>query len=448
MKRLPLVAHTRPEQIVAWYQGEAISLSRFLSDVRYLASCFPPRQHLLNMCTDRYRFTVGLAAAIVSQKISLLPSTHTPEMVRQIQAFAPDVFCLYDTPTCSIALPQLAYSVSPDTPQADVAIPLIDSAQLIAIVFTSGSTGTPLPHQKHWGTLVQSVQAEVERLGLSAHAAPHSVVGTVPPQHMYGLESTVLLALQGGQTLCGAQPFYPADIVAALEAAPAPRVLVSTPVHLRLLLDTELALPEVALILSATAPLSPQLAQAIEARFNAALLEIYGSTETGMIATRRSTHTQTWHLFSQIRLTQQDDHVTAWGGHVSTPIVLNDVIEFTEPDHFLLHGRSADLINIAGKRSSLANLNHQLNAIAGVLDGAFYIPDDAAHDHTMRLAACVVAPTLTAQTLMHALRERIDPVFLPRPLLFVDALPRNGTGKLPRAALKNLIHEQLGSESA
>jgi len=40
---------------------------------------------------------------------------------------------------------------------------------------------------------------------------------------------------------------------------------------------------------------------------------------------------------------------------------------------------------------------------------------------------------------VRALRERIDPLFLPRPLLFVDALPRNGTGKLPRAALDALI---------
>jgi len=30
-------------------------------------------------------------------------------------------------------------------------------------------------------------------------------------------------------------------------------------------------------------------------------------------------------------------------------------------------------------------------------------------------------------------------VFLPRPLLFVDALPRNSTGKLPRAALQALF---------
>ena len=37
-----------------------------------------------------------------------------------------------------------------------------------------------------------------------------------------------------------------------------------------------------------------------------------------------------------------------------------------------------------------------------------------------------------------ALAERLDPVFLPRPLLKVDRLPRNETGKVTRDALRAL----------
>jgi acyl-coenzyme A synthetase/AMP-(fatty) acid ligase len=444
MSRLPLLGHTQPNQIVAWHLGKAITVTRFLSDVNGLAQQLPSGQHLLNMCADRYRFTVGLAAALVRGKVSLLPSTHTPETVRQMQAFAPDVFCLHDAPSCNIALPQFRYSEAPTAPGGDPAIPLIDSAQLVAVVFTSGSTGTPVPHQKYWGPLVQSVLAEAGRLGLTATARPHSVVGTVPPQHMYGFESTVLIALLSGHALSGAQPFYPADIVAALEAVPAPRMLVSTPVHLRMLLDAELRAPDVALLLSATAPLSLPLAHALEAHFDAPLKEIYGCTETGVIATRQPTQSPEWRLFAGIKLNVDGDVVTASGGHVITPIVLNDVIELTQTDCFLLHGRTAEMINIAGKRSSLTHLNHVLNSIPGVTDGAFYMPDEASHDHVVRLAACVVAPTLSAQQILTALRAHIDPVFLPRPLLLVDALPRNSTGKLPQDALKKLIQAQRG----
>jgi len=443
MSRLPLLGHTHPDQIVAWQLGKAITVARFLSDVNDLADQLPPGQHLLNMCADRYRFAVGLAAALMSGKVSLLPSTHTPATIRQMQAFAPDVFCLHDALNCSIDLPQFPYPAVPAAVGADSAVPMIDSEQLVAVVFTSGSTGVPVPHQKYWGPLVRSVLAEAERLGLTAKARAHSVVGTVPPQHMYGFESTVLIALLSGHALSGSHPFYPADIVAALEEVPEPRILVSTPVHLRMLLDAELKAPEVALVLSATAPLSLPLAHAIEAHFDTQLQEIYGCTETGMIATRRPTQTLEWRLFAGLKLSRDGDVVTASGGHVIRPIVLNDVIELTQDDGFLLHGRTAEMINIAGKRSSLAHLNHVLNTIDGVIDGAFYIPDETAPDHVVRLTACVVAPTLSAPQILTALRAHIDPVFLPRPLLFVAALPRNSTGKLPHDALKNLIQAQL-----
>jgi acyl-coenzyme A synthetase/AMP-(fatty) acid ligase len=86
-----------------------------------------------------------------------------------------------------------------------------------------------------------------------------------------------------------------------------------------------------------------------------------------------------------------------------------------------------------------------LTSIDGVVDGALFMPEELSHDHVTRLSACVVAPTLTAAQILTELRKRIDPVFLPRPLLFAESLPRNSTGKLPRQALQNLISELLQS---
>jgi len=60
-----------------------------------------------------------------------------------------------------------------------------------------------------------------------------------------------------------------------------------------------------------------------------------------------------------------------------------------------------------------------------------------------RVAACVVAPRLAAGQVLAALRERVDPVFLPRPLLLVARLPRNETGKLPQEALLALAAAHL-----
>jgi len=423
-----------------------ILATQFLADLTRVAQLLGAGAHVLNACADRYHFTVGLAASLVSGKLSLLPSTHTPEVIRQLTAFAPDVICLTDEVDCDIDLPRVPFPGAAAAGSASPApVPAIDTAQLAACVFTSGSTGTPVPHRKSWGRLIACVREEANRLGLSGSTC--AIVATVPPQHMYGFESSVLLALGCGHALCAERPFYPADIAAVLYAVPRPRILVSTPIHLRALLESGTALPPADLIVSSTAPLTPQLAAEVEQRFNTRLLEIYGSTETGQISARRPTHTPEWRLWPGVTLSVRDGETWAQGGHIEQPTRLCDVLEMTGEETFLLHGRVSDLVNIAGKRSSLAYLNQQLNCIPGVLDGAFFHFDDsrASHAGVARVAACVVAPQLDAARVVQELRRRIDPVFLPRPLLLVARLPRTSTGKLPQEALRSLAAAHLQS---
>jgi acyl-coenzyme A synthetase/AMP-(fatty) acid ligase len=200
-------------------------------------------------------------------------------------------------------------------------------------------------------------------------------------------------------------------------------------------------LPQLDFLLSATAPLSPQLAAAAETRFAAPLYEIYGCTEAGQVATRRTVETVEWRALPGVLL-RQDKHGT-WvnGGHVETEVLLHDVIELRGHTGFLLHGRTAELVNIAGKRTSLASLNYHLNSITGVCDGVFVMPEQEDGAVT-RLTAFVVAPGLTSEAVMNALRQRIDAAFLPRPLCLVESLPRNDTGKLPRQALCRLLTER------
>nr|UXE44225.1 hypothetical protein Hi04_10k_c1511_00014 [uncultured bacterium] len=450
----PLLAHESPSAVVAHRRGEAISARRFLADAAHLADRLAPGRHVLNVCADRYLFTVGLAACLLTERVSLLPSTHTPEVVRQLAQFAPDVFCLTDDPACTIDLPRFHFGEPGGLPRRGGAeepwqVPRIANHQLAAMVFTSGSTGTPLPYGKTWGKLSRCVRDGAPLLGLS-DGRVHTLIGTVPAQHMYGFESTVLLALLTGNAFCAERPFYPADICAAIDAAPRPRVLISTPVHLRALLSSGVELPPIELIVSATAPLAEDIAREAEMKFHTRLLEIYGSTETGQIATRRTAASPTWRLWPDVRLIPRDGETFAQGGHVEQSTPLCDVIELTGQHEFLLHGRTADLVNIAGKRSSFGYLNAQLNAIPGVVDGAFFLPEAQAPAETgvSRLTAAVVAPGLTIAQLTDHLRQRIDPVFLPRPLLLVDRLPRNATGKLPHHALQALAAQHLKSGSA
>ena len=438
--------------VFAWRRGKPVTVDAFLADVDALASRLPASGHVLNVCTDRYRFAVGVAAAIVRGQISLLPPSTHAATVRQLLARFADAYCLTETVQAGIDLPQFINDEADGADEGRVAdLPSIAGDQIVAYVFTSGSTGVPTLHRKRWASLVVNVGAEAERLGCAADSPPCAIVATVPPQHMYGFESSVLMAWQSGNAIVAERPFYPADIAAVLDGLPARRLLVTTPFHLRALCDGDIDVPRIDGIVCATAPLSTTRAERAERRTGAPVLEIYGCTETGQIASRRPTVDPLWRPFGDIVLHFEGTRAIASGGHIDEPTPLGDVIEpaadFATTRRFALAGRAADLVNIAGKRTSLGHLDVQLNAIDGVIDGVFVMPEDADPgadadadpDRVTRLAALVVAPTLTANEVLAALRTRIDPVFLPRPLYRVDELPRNATGKLTHAALHDLV---------
>ncbi len=446
MSAWPLVTGAGLDHTIAWLPDGPRRVRDLIADARALADRLPPGGHLLNVCQDRYRFAVGFAAGLLTGKVSLQPSSQSDETLRRVMADHPDVLCLTDADApfdASLDMPRLVFPELPEAdPQAVDGIPLIPADQLAAVLFTSGSTGLPQPHRKTWGRLVQNGRVEAVRLGLAER--PHAIVGTVPVQHSYGFESTFLQALHGGGGFWSGRPFYPQDIVAALAAVPGPRLLVTTPFHLSALLAAGLELPATDLLLSATAPLSGHLAAQAEDRFGAPLHEIYGSTESGQLASRRTTDGAEWTLLDGVRLEQAGDETFAVDGHVEGRVPLSDIIECLPGQRFLLHGRHADLVNIAGKRTSLAYLNHQIGAVPGVVDAAFFLPDGAESDTAVtRLCAFVVAPGLDRATLQAELRRRMDAVFLPRPLVFMDALPRNSTGKLPREQLKALYAEKV-----
>jgi acyl-coenzyme A synthetase/AMP-(fatty) acid ligase len=438
-RRLALTAHRRPDSIIAYRPQGAVTVARFIGDVRQVAEMLPAGGSIFNLCEDRYRFMVGLAAALVAGKVSLLPASHTPETLRQLQDFAADLFCLHDGKGEDLDLPKLRYPEQSVLPETTATMPDIDEQQVAAYLFTSGSTGAPVAHRRTWGSMVMNGRSEAERLGFLEN--DHAIVGTVPAQHSYGFESTVLLSLYGNCAAWSGRPFYPADIAAALAAVPRPRMLVTTPFHLRALLDSDVEVPPLDRLLSATAPLSEALAREAESRLGAPLYEIYGCTESGQLASRRTSESQRWVPFSGVTIETESGNAIASGGYVEGRVPLSDLLELHDEGSFTLHGRHADMVNIAGKRTSLSYLDRQLNAIAGVDDGCFFMPDEAAAapEGITRLCAFVVAPTLTSNQLMNALRERVDAIFLPRPLVMLDRLPRNATGKLPRAELQALL---------
>ncbi|HJT98033.1 MAG TPA: AMP-binding protein [Rhodanobacteraceae bacterium] len=440
---MPLLNHAHAGRVFAWRDGAPVTVAKFLADVRAVAATLPSARHAVNLCEDRYAFLVAFCAVAVRGQTNLLPPSRAPLAVAEALASHSGSYtlgetALGETARTALSSQHVAMRIDADIAIGETVLPAIDGEATVAIGFTSGSTGQPKANPKTWASVfastAQNARTLAGLLGLAPDALAH-VVATVPPQHMYGLELSVLLPLLGPFAVHGGKPFFPADVAAALADVPAPRLLVTTPIHLQALVRDPVELPPLAGITSATAPLSCELAAEAEARYGAPVLELFGSTETCVIAHRRAACESAWRLYPDIALKPQPDGTLVDAPYFAQPVVLQDIVELL-PDHaFHLRGRNADLVEIAGKRASLADLTRRLLALTGVTDAIAVQLDDEDGSGVRRIAALVVAPSRGEAALLEELRLAIDPVFLPRPFRRVTALPRNETGKLVRAAV-------------
>ncbi|MDQ6646560.1 MAG: AMP-binding protein [Pseudomonadota bacterium] len=434
-------------------QSGTVSAAQFLAHVQAVADALPTAPAAINLCEDRYAFLVAFCALALRGQVNLLPSSRAPHAIDEVMASYPGCYAIGERTLASMppgywSLPSLDGALPP--PHQPLS-PWMAAEQVVAIGYTSGSTGTPSANAKTWGSLHASNAGNLKMLHRVV-GQPFEVVATVPPQHMFGLEMSILLPLLGEVSVYAGRPFFPADVAAALAqvSAPAldepelsrPKVLVTTPVHLRALVESGIALPPIAAMLSATAPLPVELARAAELRFGAPVLEVFGSTETCVFASRRPIVDEDWSLYDGVTLHPQPDGTAVSAPQLSGPVTLADIVTLSDAGrHFRLRGRHADMLEIAGKRASLSDLSRRLLAIPGVEDGVMFQLGDGDALGVQRIAALAVAPGLDEHAILAALRLAIDPLFLPRPLRLVAALPRNETGKLPRAVLVELLDQ-------
>ncbi len=430
------------EYWLAGREGERIDRATFLGHVKQIGDGLPAAGYALNLCKDRYLFAVAFCALAARRQVNLLPPNRSIAVAEGIAGEFPGCYCITDSPIDRLHLKQHVIQISQLCVTQVAPEPEVAADQEVAILYTSGSSGRPCPNRKNWGEFEAGARLTAQQFGFESGRGL-TIIATVPQQHMYGLETTIILPLVAGVSVHGGRPFFPDDVRDTLCSVSGPRVLVTTPVHLRTCIEADLRWPGVDFIVSATAPLSQELAIRGEALFGTRVLEIFGSTETGAIAIRRTVRDSLWRLYPGLMLAMDGDRPLVQGGHLSEPVLLNDRIRIWGADQFEHLGRCSDLVNIAGKRASLAELNIRLNEVTGVRDGVMVVPDEMGV-RVPRLCAVVVAPDVAKEQILSALMQRIDPVFLPRPIYFVDHMPRNESGKLPRNMLDKLLAELTG----
>lgn len=426
--------------VVGITNEKVVSLASFLGSSKKLTSALLPHRYVINVCQSRLSFITGFMAAMMKGQTTLMPSDMAPMTLAAVEDKYRDVYYLSDQAGLLEGKRGALVDISGAENYAPIKTPSFPSDFVAAITFTSGSSGAATCHPKSWGSLVAGAISSSRRF---TGGRPVNVVATVPPQHMYGFETSVMLPLMTGSATYAGKPFFPKDIELALNKVPSPRMLVTTPVHLKFLVSEKTDLPPIEFVISATAPLSTELAGAAENLFDTKVYEIFGCTEAGSIASRRTVETDIWQTLDGVLMKEVKGEFFASGGHVPGEIKVSDQFELIDEKRFIHLGRISDMLNIAGKRTSLAYLNVKLGEIEGVEDGVFYSKEGVDTDGAItRLAAFVVAPALSEEEILKSLKQKIDPLFLPRPIRFVRNLGRNATGKLTRARLMELVTKQ------
>lgn len=421
----------KPDDSFAFVGNGVVKTSEFDANAASIADRIPQAGKVLNLCEDRYRFMLAFRAALSRRATTLLPYSHSSQAIGE----------MIDANAGCMVIDDRTLDHSTPCRTTDESIHEIPDF-MAAVGHTSGTTGVPSAHVKWWSHLQATTALNADTI-LAALAprdrqAPPCILATVPPQHMYGFEMSVLLPLLAGFRVHCGRPLLPADVAESLASMPEPRVFVSTPVHLRMLIGSTVNFPEVSIVVSATAPLSPELAGQVERRMGAVVIEMFGSTETCVIATRRPAQEAAWRPYPQIRLEAHQSGTKVSGPWLPGDQLLGDSIDLHADGTFSLAGRGNDIVEVAGKRASLADLTRRLTSLEGVVDAIVFQPPGEPGE-VRRCAAVVVAPGLDAREVLDRMRSQVDAVFLPRPLVIVPQLPRNEVGKLPLASLLEIL---------
>ncbi|WP_019606308.1 AMP-binding protein [Teredinibacter turnerae] len=429
---------TRPQDaVIAHYRGQPLTVAGLVATAESLAATLEPGCEVINLCGNRVHFLIVFCAVLLRGGKSILPPNRQPGTIVELANGGQSPrFVFFDE---GIELGAMAsqrwrklerLDISSD--EAFTGMPRIPLDDNLVEVYTSGSTGVPKKLVKTWRILAGT--GEKLCAALDSNATCWDLVATVPCQHMYGLEASVIVPLRGQFAIVEHTPFYPEDVVEKVAQCERPVRLVTTPVHLRAVVQSHSQLPaSLQQIISATAPLAEPIARAAEDAGVAEVYEIFGFSEAGSVATRRTLAGPRWQLLRGFRF-EHEDKVMLYADHLPKAEPFPDELELVGDSQFRFLARAGDHLNIGGKRMSLADLSAKLLAIPGVVDAHLYIDKQG----DARPVGFVVTD-LSVREVLHALSHRVDPVFLPRPFKKVPQVMRNATGKVTAVELAIML---------
>lgn len=430
-------------QLMADSDRLATSIRAKLAEIHADASAAKPE--VLVICADRYHFAVALMAAWKAGAIAALPPNGQEATVHALAA-RPDIHLIvHDTDRDTAGNPALdlrqaigegGESGASDSSGANYHPMILDEREMVVTLYTSGSTG----EHKRCPKAAAEILGEAASHVASFNLQPGEVfAATVPGHHVYGLIWSVLVPLMSGGVLDRKTTLFP-DAVAAHAREIGATYLVSVPAHLRTLAELD-AMPPLKRITSSSAPLPPETAQKLFDKFGLRVTEIFGSSETGGIAFREEPGAPHRPL-SGVKVTCGEEGRLMLDSpflplDIPRPLPCDDRIEILPDGRFILKGRLDGVVKVGGKRVALAEVERRILAMPGVKDAAV-TAETVDSGRGAELWAAVVGQ-VTKADVRDELKKWLDPVALPRRILFVDALPREENGKLKKANMKALF---------
>jgi len=328
------------------------------------------------------------------------------------------------------------------------------------IVLTSGTTGLSkgIRRRPTIGQLLPLVTGLLESIPIQMH---RPIVLAIPLHHGYGI-ATFAMSLALASPLYLARRFEIAPLLLQV-VEPDPPFLVTVPTLLRRWLRSpeRQPNPKLAAVITGSAPLEASLCQELLEVLGPVLLNLYGSSEAGLIAlalpqTLQEAPGSVGEPMpgNSVRLLDQSGAEVALGetGRISVrgPFVLQpaadgwretgDLGRRDERGNLYVCGRVDSMLVSGGENVYPHELEEVLASHESVAEVAVLVVDDA--DFGQRMVAVVVARSraeLDGASLKQWLSERVERFKIPRSIHVVTAIPRNPLGKVDRLALLRML---------
>jgi UDP-N-acetyl-D-mannosaminuronic acid dehydrogenase len=323
---------------------------------------------------------------------------------------------------------------------------------------TSGSTGEPKIASQPVRNVLTGGRTYQQVFGLSDRDA---IVVPIPMAHSFGLIGGLIAALVSGAPLWTMSRFNVRHVLEALDGGGT--VMLGTPLVYRMLapvLQRGPGSPRPRIALSSGGPIDAELAAQAAAALGAPVRQIYGSTETGLIAYQpASVAEQPWPADSvgvaapgvRLRVEASDEADAADAGqlYVHTPTLFTGYLGAPSPSRtsdgfydtgdlarvdsegrIFLSGRKATFVNVGGRKVNPRRIERIIAGHRGVREvHVFGVTGSSPGEQELHAAVVLSAGTAVSDLAAYC-RSRLVAYEVPRHFHSLEQLPRTALGKI------------------